>query len=41
MELHIEGMIEEGLEIPKPTSRGAGFVKLSYMKNKPKVLAVV
>ena len=41
MEFHIEGMIEEGLEIPKPTTRGAEFVKINYLKNKRKELATV
>jgi predicted RNase H-like HicB family nuclease len=28
IEFHIEGMIEEGLEIPIPTTRDADFVKI-------------
>ncbi len=35
MEFHIEGMTEEGLEIPKPITRGAGYVKLKIQR-KPK-----
>ena len=30
MEFHIEGMLEEGLEIPKPTTSKAEFVELCY-----------
>ena len=41
MEFHIEGMIEEGLEIPKPTTRGADFVTIKFKKSKRKELAIV
>jgi predicted RNase H-like HicB family nuclease len=41
MMFHIEGMLEEGLEIPKPTTRGAEFVKLNYLKNKRKELDIM
>ena len=32
MEFHIEGMLDEGLEIPKPSSREAEFVKISIKR---------
>ena len=32
LEFHIEGMLEEGLPIPKPTSRAAEFVKIRMPK---------
>ena len=32
MEFHIEGMIDQGLEIPKPTSREAEFVKINIKR---------
>ena len=39
IEFHIEGMIEEGLEIPIPTTRDADFVKIK-VKNKPGKVAL-
>lgn len=32
IKFHIEGMLDEGLEIPKPTSREAEFVKINLRK---------
>ncbi|MFC2130558.1 type II toxin-antitoxin system HicB family antitoxin [Bacteroidota bacterium] len=29
MEFHIEGLIDENLEIPKPITRTAGYIKLT------------
>jgi len=40
LEFHIEGLLEEGLEIPKPLSREAGFVKISLKKKQRKELAL-
>ena len=41
MEFHIEGMIEDGLEIPEPTTRSADFVTIKFKKSKSKELAIV
>ncbi|MFA6572421.1 MAG: type II toxin-antitoxin system HicB family antitoxin [Bacteroidota bacterium] len=32
IEFHIEGMLEEGLEIPKPTTTNAEFIKINFKK---------
>ncbi|MBM2816610.1 MAG: uncharacterized protein HW421_3372 [Ignavibacteria bacterium] len=41
MEFHIEGMLDEGLEIPKPTSRNADFVKINLRRKSKKGKLVV
>ncbi len=41
LKYHIELMIEMGYEVPKPTSRNAEFVKVNYIRKKPKELSVV
>jgi predicted RNase H-like HicB family nuclease len=37
MEFHIEGMIEEGLEIPKSLTKNADFVKINIRKKPRKI----
>jgi predicted RNase H-like HicB family nuclease len=32
IEFHIEGMLDEGMEIPKPITRNADFVKVKISK---------
>jgi predicted RNase H-like HicB family nuclease len=36
IEFHIEGMLEEGLEIPKPMTKDADFVKINIRKRPKK-----
>lgn len=35
IEFHIEGMLDEGLEIPKPTTQNANFIKIK-LSRKPR-----
>jgi predicted RNase H-like HicB family nuclease len=41
IEFHIEGMIEEGYEVPKPTIRHAEFINIHKTNSKKKELTLV